>query len=137
MIENSELNIFKGVVMSFFLKIFVCSLFLVTYVLADDSSIFGLAWNMSPAQIKAMGIKIEKKEAYLNLSVYTTDSLPKNIHLAESYGLLFEDDSKLIRIIMYSKTIENDVSGTKGKEMFDNLLSSLKKKYKEKKHIVM
>lgn len=118
--------------MSNFTKLLVL-LFVIQFVaMSSDDAMFGLQWNMSPKQVEAMGVNLIKKEVHGNLHIYETDSLPKQVSVAESYVLLFDEDSQLVKIRMNSMTISSDIYGTEGKERFDELLTSLKKKYKVK-----
>jgi hypothetical protein len=95
---------------------------------------FGLMWGMTETQVtQLVGVEIKKKvDSDLPLGttgVLQVTSLPKNLTMAESYYLIFVTEKHLQKIVMYSKDIENDVSGTKGKEMYEKIKMSLRKKY--------
>ena len=95
----------------------------------ENNAMFGLKWKMSQQQIKAIGISIERISSDKNLSTYKTYKLPKPISFGESYYLIF-DESELVKLGMYSETIENDPYGTKGKELFERIIALMNKTYK-------
>lgn len=116
-----------------FLKAKVTVLFFVLFSLtiACGDAMCGLKWCISPQDLKSMGIKLTKKITLNNLFTYVTDSLPKNVSDAEHYVLIFDGDSSLIKIVMYSKTITHDLWGAQGKKVFDKYSQMLEKTYKQ------
>jgi hypothetical protein len=104
---------------------------LFSLVHAGGDAILGLQWCISPQNLYSMGIILIKKIARNNLFTYTTDSLPMNPADAEKYSLVFDGDTSLVKITMYSKTITDDLDGRQGKELFDKYSAMLKIKYKQ------
>jgi len=88
-------------------------------------AMFGLTWGVSPRTLKASGLVLVKKAVDRNIYVYSCNILPKNLSIAESYLLLFDGDTSLVKITMVSVTFTEDLYGTEGKEKFDDLVSLL------------
>lgn len=113
-----------------YIKIALITLVLSVFVSAqDNNAMFGLKWGMSPQQISAMGITLNKTGSERNFSHYTTDSLPKNLSYSESFSLIFDENS-LVKMKMVSVSIEGDLFGTEGKKLFDRTIEMLSKSYK-------
>lgn len=94
-------------------------------VLAGGKAMFGLSWNMSPDQVRALGIKIVKQEDTKLMAIYKTDSLPQNHSKANYYYLIFFKDSLLGKIAMIGDEIIDDIYGTDGKRQFDLIYKQL------------
>jgi hypothetical protein len=97
---------------------------------ADGDALFGLQWLASPQQVKDLGVSLELQTSSESVSIYKTDSLPKNHSMAESYNLLFYRDSVLVKILMASKSITQDIYGTEGKEAFQGICNQISLKNK-------
>lgn len=93
-----------------------------------DEALFGLRWGMSVSEIKVSGATLTKTKAERNLETYKATSLPKNISDAESYLLIFSN-GKLVKLRAVSKDIDGDPTGSRGKERFEAIRSSLTQKY--------
>lgn len=87
---------------------------------------FGLKWKMSPNDIELLGVELEPVHSDMNFYAYITKSLPKNFSITKNYMLIFDGDSSLVKIYMYSKTIEDNFYGTEGKKVFSKFLENLK-----------
>jgi len=110
------------------MKKLIVLLLVSVYTYAGNEAMFGLNFGQTPKEIRALGTTLILKNANNNLSSYSCTSLPKNTSSAESYTLIFSNDS-LVKIIMIGVDIVNDVYGNEGKEVFMNTLELLKKKY--------
>ena len=110
------------------MRIFICVLLISVYAYAGNEAMFGLNFGQTPKEIRALGSTLTFKDNNKNFSSYTCNSLPKNSSSAESYTLIFSDDS-LVKVIMIGNTISNDIYGSDGKEAFINTFELLKKKY--------
>jgi hypothetical protein len=98
------------------------------HIYAGNEAMFGLNFGQTTKEIRAMGVTLIFKDSLNNLFSYKCKTLPKNFSSAESYTLIFSDDS-LVKIIMLGNTIDNDLYGNDGKEAFKNTMELLKKKY--------
>ena len=95
---------------------------------------FGLTWGMTETQVtQLLGVEIQKRvDSDLPLGItgiLRVTSLPKNLTIAEFYSLIFVTERHLQKIVMYSEDIENDIYGSEGKEKYENIKTSLRKKY--------
>lgn len=102
---------------------------------ADGEAVFGLNWGMTPQEIKSSGTILSLKNKINNLYIYRTKSLPKNLNETRYYTLVFDNNQKLVKIIMIGQNITNDISGKKGKTKFEEIAAALVKKYEEIKSI--
>jgi len=95
----------------------------------NNSAMFGLEWGQSPAQVIRLGVDMSKTQTDKNFHIYSTVSLPKNPTIAESYNLIFDGDSSLVKVVMVGKTIDADPYGTDGKEAFEAFNQLLAESY--------
>jgi len=117
------------------LKLSAVLLSISSYALADGEAVFGLNWGMTPQEIKNSGIILMLKNRVKNLYIYRAESLSKNLKDARYYTLVFNDNEKLVKIIMIGQKITNDDSGKKGRIRFGEIASQLAQKYREVKSI--
>ena len=99
--------------------------------IASENAPFGLKWGVSVNDLRNQGIELQKGRAEGRLETFFAKSLPKNLSIAESYGLAFDQEFGLQKISMVSEDITDDAFGSKGKEMYDDIKSKLKNKYGE------
>ena len=99
--------------------------------IASEDAPFGLKWGVSVDDLRNQGIELQKGPAKGRVEIFTAKSLPKNLSMAESYGLVFDQEFGLQKIGMLSEDITDDAFGSKGKEMYDDIKSKLKNKYGE------
>ena len=99
--------------------------------IASEDAPFGLKWGVSVDDLRNQGIELQKESAKGRVEVFFAKSLPKNLSIAESYGLAFDQEFGLQKIVMFSEDITDDAFGYKGKEMYDDIKSKLKNKYGE------
>lgn len=95
----------------------------------DREAMFGLEWGSSPSEIIASGVVLESKGHSGNLYTYTCTSLPKDLSITESYRLLFDGDTSLVKIIMASDNFEDDPYGSRGQKKFSDIVGLLSQKY--------
>ena len=119
---------------SLLLVITVAILGLVPSIALSDDGPFGLTWGMSKDQVKELGVSQETAAAKLNLEVFATTSLPRNLSIAEKYELVFDKRFGLQKVQMVSKDITDDLLGVEGKKVYANLKESLTKKYGKPSH---
>ena len=111
---------------------FLCLMALAPSALSQkvvDNCPFGLEWGMTVQDAKDLGVEMQKSGAEGRLTIYSAESLPKNLSIAESYALVFDSQFSLIKIKMVSNNIENDPYGTEGKEKYSDLKHILVTKY--------
>ncbi len=116
------------------LAVSFCFLYASAVFSEEGNAPFGLTWGMTEAQVAQL-VEVEIKEEIKSdlplgvTGILQATSLPKNLTIAEFYHLIFVTEKHLQKISMSSKDIEDDVSGRKGKEQYEKIKTSLKKKY--------
>ena len=90
---------------------------------------FGLSWGSSISTLNGLGVNLIKTSSSGNISIYKSTSLPKNVSFAKSYTLLFHPSQGLQKVVMVSKNINNDITGSKGRELYKQIKSQLATKY--------
>ena len=108
--------------------IIILFLLLITSVGSAATGPFGLDWGMTENEVRNQGVDL----TFMfddGLKVFTTESLPVNLSIAEMYALKFSKQFHLQSVMMFSKSFENDVYGTEGKEVYADFRAKLKKKY--------
>ncbi len=113
-------------------KIIITSVF--AFALIPTSAIagegpFGIDWGNSISEIEAMGVTCSNKSTKDRFTICKTASLPKNLSISEEYVLYFDKKYYLQKVKMTSKDIDNDISGSDGKETYSDLKSKLTAKY--------
>ena len=88
---------------------------------------FGLEWGMSKEQVTAMGVKLTPDDS--DNESYTATTLPKNLSDAEKYILTFKPQFELVQVITFTSDITGDLYGSKGKERYSQLKTTLVNKY--------
>ncbi|WP_338268007.1 hypothetical protein [Marinomonas pontica] len=106
-----------AVVLSFSCPIFAAEKF---------PSPFGLEWGMSHAELQAVGFSAPKPLE--DFEYATSVSTPKPWSQGNSYFALSYKD-KLVKAIVESKPITDDVYGSEGKALYSSVKSILVKKY--------
>lgn len=113
-------------------KKFITSVFafalIPTSVIAADGP-FGIDWGKSLSEIEAMGVTCSNKSTEDRFTICKTTSLPKNLSISEQYALYFDKKYHLQKVQMVSRNIENDITGSDGKETYSDLKSKLTEKY--------
>ena len=99
--------------------------------IASENAPFGLKWGVGVEDLRKQGIELQKDSAEGRLEIFSAKSLPKNLSIAESYSLVFDQEFGLQKILMLSEDITDDAFGSEGKEMYDDIKSKLKNKYGE------
>jgi len=95
---------------------------------ADDGP-FGLRWGATEKDLVEQGVIFKKESDEGGFETFITTSLPKNLSIADMYVLLVHKKYELQKVVMFSKEIEGDIYGTKGKEIYQDLKSKLVNKY--------
>lgn len=98
-----------------------------------DDALLGFRWGMSIQDVRAVGSKLEKKEADRNLEIYEASTVPKPLSDFETYMLTFSD-GKLVKVSVIGKDISGDPTGSNGKERFGALQHVLSEKYGKPKN---
>lgn len=93
---------------------------------------FGLTWGISELKVKSLKVKFEKNSKSGHISIFRTSSLPKNISFAKSYILYFHPNQGLQKIVVISKSINNDLDGKRGKNLYETTKSQITTKYSSK-----
>lgn len=88
---------------------------------------------MTAAEIRSVGVTLNKTSGERNFEIYTTKSVPKTLSDFESYSMIFAD-GKLVKIWGVSQNLINDPAGIKSKERFENLRAALTEKYGKPTH---
>lgn len=84
-------------------------------------SVFGLQWQVTPAQLQAQGVQLQLRKTDGRLSMYKATSLPKNVSDAEWYLLIFDKDQGLVKVILATRSFTGDTDGARGKQRFEQL----------------
>ena len=119
-----------------------CFLFLIiltaTARAQDDpklSAPFGLAWGISVADVKALGVELtETAEKEFGAS-FSATKLPKVLTDAQTIYLFFGLKDRLWRIAVVSRAFENDPSGSNVLARYDELATVLTEKYGKGKSV--
>lgn len=111
------------------LFLFVCFLLLSPVSFSAENGPFGLSWGLKESDLRSKGVKLERISSTINLEVFKTTYLPKNISISESYLIIIHRRFGLQKVVMVSKNITEDAYGSKGKEIFSDLKSKLTAKY--------
>jgi hypothetical protein len=92
---------------------------------------FGLEWGTKKSLLKLNYLECTKtKEVF---EICSVENVPKNVSMAESYSLIFHNNKGLQKILMTSTDITEDITGSKGKAMYNKIKNSITKKYAEPK----
>ena len=91
----------------------------------------GLDWGMDASAIYKKGVELVKSGEQKQITIYTTERLPKNISNTAQYALYVHATHGLQKIVRVSNQFEDDVYGSKGKKEFAQLKQSLTEKYGE------
>jgi len=90
---------------------------------------FGMDWGTSKEDLKNSGIIFTSNENENRLEVLQSSSLNKNLSIADFYLLIVSEKYGLQKIVMISKDISSDITGSKGKEKYSGIKNKLIKKY--------
>lgn len=85
---------------------------------------FGLTWGM--LQDEFAGSECTKQDA---LTLCTVTDVPRPISIGESYILIFAPNRGLQKVSMIGVTIDNDITGSEGKESYATFKSALADRY--------
>jgi hypothetical protein len=100
-------------------------------VMAQDAfpAPFGLKWGASAADLRALGFAPFGEGAGANdLHTFTSSSAPKPWSKAHTYfAFLFRD--RLVKVVVRSEPIADDVAGIRGKELYGSVKETLVAKY--------
>jgi hypothetical protein len=88
---------------------------------------FGLAWDMSTASLAELGFT-RAASSTGPMESYSSVSVPKAWSVAEVYLALVYHD-RLIKVVAIGKDIENDITGTQGKNVYEHVQSILTQEY--------
>ena len=88
---------------------------------------FGLSWDMSDDNLKEHGFTLVE-ESSSEFNVFTSVSVPKAWSKGNTYLALTYKD-QLVKVVALSVDITNDIYGSEGKEMYNQMKALLTKKY--------
>lgn len=121
----------KGLIM---LKILIAITFVFSSLIAtaEDQAVeapFGLEWGAEKGALRGDGIILSDCKSEGWVEYCTTESVPKNLSVAESYVLYFSKEYGLQKVLMVGETFTNDVYGIAGKDRYAKLKGALDSKY--------
>lgn len=87
---------------------------------------FGLRWGMSESELSNLGFTKSSESSGLN--ILTSVSAPKAWSKGEMYAALTHK-GKLVKVMVSSVDITDDILGSEGKELYSHMKSLLEKKY--------
>ena len=88
---------------------------------------FGLNWDMSDDNLKEHGFTLVKENSS-EFNVFTSVSVPKAWSKGNTYLALTYKD-QLVKVVALSVDFTNDIYGSEGKEMYNQMKALLTKKY--------
>ena len=90
---------------------------------------FGLEWGIKKVDLESAGIILSGCKDLGWAEQCTTESVPKNMSIAESYVFAFTKRYGLQKAVMVSKDFTSDLRGSEGKGVYSTLKKALEKKY--------
>ena len=109
-------------------------LFISTHALSIQvEAPFGLGWGANRQSLEAMSITLSECTTDGRLEFCYADNLPKSASMADKYVLILDKEFGLQKVMMLSKDITSDATGSEGKELYGNVKSNLANKYNEPK----
>ena len=88
---------------------------------------FGLEWGVAKGELKLSYTECEPAQGIFE--VCKLEQVPKGVSMGSWYSLIYHKEDGLQKITMVSKDIDNDISGSEGKSMYNKIKKGLTKKY--------
>lgn len=96
---------------------------------AEIQAPFGFKWGDTKTQLENKGVLFTECNSDINITTCKTLNAIKSVSFGESYLLLIDSRLGLQKVVMVSKDITKDITGSDGKELYTKVQSSLNRKY--------
>ena len=90
---------------------------------------FGFQWGQSQKVLENKGVPLTDCSTKNKLTSCNTIKPIKGVSFGEQYRLILDDEKGLQKVILISKDITSDITGSDGKALYEKIKQSLTKKY--------
>lgn len=90
---------------------------------------FGFKWGQSKKDIMSSGVILSDCKNNNGLNNCRASNPLSPVSFGDIYFVVIDDDHGLQKVLMVGKDIDSDITGANGKELYENVKSTLIKKY--------